>query len=111
MANKNRSKVRSLEERMRLAKAISEARAAHPKLRIAEILKQFPGVTEGNYYSWNERRTRADTVRKSNGEEHFPLAAIPSRPKRPATGHRTASHSDLALTLLDVAMKLLKGKS
>lgn len=114
-----------LAERVRIAREINAYRAANPRQRLPEVLAHFPGVTESNYYAWQERMRIADAMRKANGEaqaqevQHFPLAAIPEKRRpmaKPAMAKSAMAKSamaqdddkHLAATLLEVAARLLK---
>lgn len=106
-----------LEERLRIAREINQYRAAHKGMRLKEVMKAFPGVREGQYHAWNTRLKLAEATRKANGEaqeaQHFPLAAIPEKPKKqpqakPAAPRARDEDKQLAASLLEVAARLLK---
>jgi hypothetical protein len=84
---------------MRIANEINAYRKAHPKTLLEEAIKTVaPGVSESNYYAWEQRRRLAEATRKANGNgeervhrevEIFPLMAFPERPaKAPGKGGR-----------------------
>jgi hypothetical protein len=96
MAQKNRNfkqgPNRPLEERLRIAREVNAYRAAHPKAKFSEVMQQFPGVTDKNFYAWNKLLELHEAKRKPNGAEHaevvehFPLAIIPEKaPKKKTT--------------------------
>lgn len=119
---KNVGAIKPLEERLRLAREINEYRAAHKGMLLEDVLKAMDnGVSESNYYAWNQRLQLAEATRKANGQDaegsqSFPLSIIPERPSpapKPLSTKRAAiataeDDKTLAVTLLEVAARLLR---
>ena len=114
MAKKPKMARRPLAERITIARRINEARDQNPYLPLDEILKQFPGISDKNYWAWKRLAKNADKSGASAGPttEHFPLVAIPEPRKREAKLKPvtiTAS-GDQVTKLLDVILLLLERK-
>jgi hypothetical protein len=110
---------------MRIANEINAYRKAHPKTLLEEVIKAVaPGISESNYYAWEQRRRLAEATRKANGNgeervhhevEIFPLMAFPERPTkapskvgRPPKAIVSAPDDNKVATLLEALAAVLR---